>query len=164
VVSASNDKTLKVWDLESERTLATLEGHADWVRACAVTPDGGRVVSASNDKTLKVWDLESGRSLATLEGHASKVNACAVTPDGRRVVSASDDKTLKIWDLESGACLVTHRANTPYAAVTATATTIIAGDAAGSLWFLDWPSPNGRERSLRDDHVPGIGGSSSPDH
>ncbi len=138
-VSASSDKTLKVWDLASGRPLATLEGHAESVFTCAVTPDGRRVVSASSDKTLKVWDLESGRPLATLEGHAGSVRACAVTPDGRRVVSASADSTLKVWDLESHACLFTHRANTAYTAVTATTTAIIAGDAAGSVWFLDWP-------------------------
>jgi WD40 repeat protein len=97
------------------------------------------VVSASWDQTLKVWDLESGRAVATLAGHAASVTACAVTPDGRRVVSASWDQTLKVWDLETGECLVTHRANTAYWAVTATATTLIAGDAVGAVWFLDWP-------------------------
>jgi hypothetical protein len=82
------------------------------------------------------------------------VLACAVTPDGRRVVSASDDKTLKVWDLESSACLLTHRANTAFMAVAATATTIVAGDAAGSVWFLDWPSPNRRDSANRDDRGP----------
>jgi WD40 repeat protein/post-segregation antitoxin (ccd killing protein) len=107
VVSASEDQTLKVWDLESGRAVATLKGHADWVSACAVTPDGQRVVSASGDKTLKVWDLKSGRVLATMEGHADVVRTCAVTPDGLRVVSASEDKTLKVWGLESGHALAT---------------------------------------------------------
>ena len=41
------DRTLKIWDLDTGRALATVEGHADWVTACAVTPDGRRVVSAS---------------------------------------------------------------------------------------------------------------------
>jgi len=39
-VSASNDGTLKVWELESGRELQTLSGHAAWVSAVAVTPDG----------------------------------------------------------------------------------------------------------------------------
>jgi len=65
--------------------------------------------------------------------------ACAVTPDGRRVVSASWDKTLKVWDLETYACLVTHRGDAPYTAVATSATVIVAGDATGGLWFLDWP-------------------------
>jgi WD40 repeat protein len=60
VVSASRDQTLKVWDLDTGRGLATLEGHAGWVNACAVIPDGGRVVSASSDRTLKVWELNTG--------------------------------------------------------------------------------------------------------
>ncbi len=107
------------------------------------------MLSASLDQTLKVWELETGRAVGALEGHAYCVTACAVTPDGRRVVSASHDNTLKVWDLETGACLLTHRANTAYSAVTTTATAIISGDAAGTVWFLDWPSPSRHESSLR---------------
>ena len=101
-VSASEDQTLKVWDLGSGRELRTLTGHSRSVNAVAVTPDGRRAVSASDDQTLKVWDLASGRELRTLTGHSDTVNAVAVTPDGQRAVSASGDKTLKVWDLDSG--------------------------------------------------------------
>ena len=66
-VSASWDKMLKVWDLESGWVLRTLEGHSHRVSGVAVTADGWRAVSASEDKTLKVWDLETGRTLRTLE-------------------------------------------------------------------------------------------------
>ena len=149
VVSASADKTLKIWDLASGQAVTTLKAHADWVIACAVTSDGRRVVSSSKDKTLKIWNLAS-QAVTTLHGHTDLVYACAVTPDSKHAVSASEDKTLKVWDLESGTCLLTHRANAAFMAVAATATVIIAGDAAGSVWFLDWPSPNCRERSTRD--------------
>jgi WD40 repeat protein len=80
--SRLGDKTLKVWDLERRGRLATLQGHAPGVLACAVTPDGRRVVSASDDKTLKVWDLASGQAVVTLQGHADRVLACAVTRTG----------------------------------------------------------------------------------
>src|SRR5215469_3154389 len=100
-VSASYDKTLKVWDLGSGRELHTLTGHADRVVAVAVTRDGQRAVSASDDGTLKVWDLGNGRELHMFTGHASYVSAVAVTPDGQRVVSASWDHTLNVWDLGS---------------------------------------------------------------
>jgi WD40 repeat protein len=139
VVSASDDRTLKVWDLATGRVLASLNGHTNCVSACAVVADGRRVVSASDDRTLKVWDLENGRVLATLEGHAAPVKACAVTEDGRRVVSASADRTLRVWDLDTYMCLFTHRGDVAYAAVAATATTIVAGDVTGAVWFLDWP-------------------------
>ncbi len=148
-ISASADRTLKVWDLDSGRTLATWEGHSAWVRACVVTPDGRHVISASADRTLKVWDLDSGHTLATLEGHSEWARGCAVTPDGRHVISVSDDHTLKVWDLDSCACLLTHRVSVNYTAVAATATTIIAGDAAGAIWFLDWPSSSRQRSSTR---------------
>jgi WD40 repeat protein len=150
LVTASDDGMLNVWDLDTGRVLATLEGHTRVVNGCAVTPDGRCVVSASDDKTLKVWDLDTGRVVTTLEGHTGAVNSCAVTPDGRRLVSASSDKTLKVWDLATYQCLTTLRGDTSFAAVAATTTTICAGDAAGTLWFLDWPpslmpSPPGLE-------------------
>jgi WD40 repeat protein len=107
VVSASDDATLIVWDIETGRPLTTLKGHARRIWACAITPDDRRVVSASDDHKLKVWDLETGRMLATLDSHRGWVNTCAVTPDGQRVISGSDDQTLKIWDLESFRLLAT---------------------------------------------------------
>ena len=71
-VSASSDKTLRVWDLETGRELLTLEGHS----GVSVSPDGRRAVSASDDKTLKVWDLELGTIVATFTCDAS-AQCCA---------------------------------------------------------------------------------------
>jgi WD40 repeat protein len=106
-VSASNDRTLKVWDLETGRELFTLRGHASHVWAVATTSDGRRAVSASNDQTLKLWDLKTGHELFTLEGHHGAVCGVGVSADGRRAVSASWDSTLKVWDLETGSELFT---------------------------------------------------------
>ncbi|WP_437310615.1 NB-ARC domain-containing protein [Sorangium sp. So ce388] len=105
-VSASSDKTLKVWDLGTGQLLRTLEGHTADVPGVAVTPDGRIAVSASLDKTLKVWDLATGQLLRTLEAHFD-VDGVAVTPDGRIAVSASRDDTLKVWDLATGQLLRT---------------------------------------------------------
>jgi WD40 repeat protein len=142
VVSASEDRTLKVWDLESGRVLSTLEGHAGTVTACAVTVDGRRVVSASEDRTLRIWDLESGRALATLAGHAGTVTACAVTADGRHLISASEDGTLKVWDLESRRTLSTlagHTHGVTACAVTADGRRVVSasGDRTLKLWDLE---------------------------
>ena len=106
-VSASRDRTLKVWDLETGEVLRTLEGHSGVVMAVAVTPDSRQAISASGDRTLKVWDIETGEVLRTLEGHSDMVRAVAVTPDGRQTVSASGDRPLKVWDIETGEVLRT---------------------------------------------------------
>lgn len=102
VVSASLDKTLKVWDVRTGAVLHTLTGHAEPVLGCAYSPDGTRIVSASYDRTLKVWDAESGAELLTLTGHEGEVTACAYSPDGTHIISASGDTTLKVWDALTG--------------------------------------------------------------
>jgi hypothetical protein len=62
-VSWGDDKTLRVWDLESGVCLRILEGPSEGierVRGVHVMPDGHRALSISSDGALRVWDLESG--------------------------------------------------------------------------------------------------------
>ncbi|TFH54036.1 MAG: TIR domain-containing protein, partial [Methanothrix sp.] len=59
-ISASEDNTLKVWDMETGAEVTTMKGHTGRVRAVSVTPDGRYAISASADETLKVWDIETG--------------------------------------------------------------------------------------------------------
>jgi WD40 repeat protein len=104
-VSASEDRTLRVWDLTSGACLRVLRGHTHWIQSVSATPDGARAVSASLDHTLRVWELSSGECLRVLKGHTAGVESVSVTPDGARAVSASHDGTVRLWDLTSGACL-----------------------------------------------------------
>jgi WD40 repeat protein len=117
-VSASDDKTLKVWDVETGQELRTLlkerklsgiqilrelptpPGHSESVNGIAVSSDGRRAISASADRTLNVWDTQDKSPLHTLRGHSNVVNAVAMSRDGRRAISASEDRTLKVWDTE----------------------------------------------------------------
>jgi WD40 repeat protein len=111
-LTASNDRTLKVWDVESGRNLRTLEGDTGRVNGVAASEEGRRAISASADGTLKVWDVESGRNLLTVGRHGNSVNGVAVSRDGRRAVSASNDQTLKVWDVESRSRLASLKGHT----------------------------------------------------
>jgi WD40 repeat protein len=66
IVSASDDKTLKIWDAATGAEQATLKGHIRKVNACAVSPDSRFIVSSSGDNTLKIWDASRGQELVTL--------------------------------------------------------------------------------------------------
>jgi WD40 repeat protein len=56
LVSASDDKTVKVWDAQTGQEALTLKGHSGAVFSVSFSPDGKRLASASDDKTVKVWD------------------------------------------------------------------------------------------------------------
>jgi adenylylsulfate kinase-like enzyme len=101
LASASNDKTIKVWNLQSQKSIATLAGHRDLVNSVAFSPDGLTLASASNDGTIKVWNLQSQEPIDTLAGHSDWVNSVAFSPDGLTLASASGDKTIKVRNLQS---------------------------------------------------------------
>ena len=107
IVTASDDKTAKVWDANTGTELMTLTGHDSAPRSAVYSADGQRVVTASDDKTAKVWDADTGKELMTLEGHDGEIYSAAYSADGQRVVTASDDKTAKVWDANTGKELMT---------------------------------------------------------
>jgi WD40 repeat protein/serine/threonine protein kinase len=98
LASGSEDRTAKVWDADTGRTLLTLAGHAEWVFGVAFSPDGRRLATASGDFTAKLWDANTGALLNTFRGHTARVNAAIFSPDGKRLFTGSDDGTVKVWE------------------------------------------------------------------
>ncbi|SLM38950.1 wd40 repeat-like partial, partial [Lasallia pustulata] len=73
--------TVWIWDAATGATLQTLEGHSDWIKAVAFSPDGKQLASGSYDMTVRIWDAASGATLQTLEGHSDWIKAIAFSPD-----------------------------------------------------------------------------------
>jgi len=109
--TGSEDKTVKIWDLETGACRATLKGHAGEVNSVAVTPDGKRILSASDDTSVRVWDASSGRELLKLDEHRGAVLSVTALWDNARVLSGGWDG-LRLWDLSSGKCLETLECGT----------------------------------------------------
>src|SRR3990170_1404202 len=102
IVTASHDRTAKIWDTATGQLIRTLQGHRNVVCAASFSPDGQRVVTASRDGTAKIWDVATGQLIHTLQGHQGGVYSASFSPDGRWVVTASDDHTARIWDAATG--------------------------------------------------------------
>jgi WD40 repeat protein len=102
VVTASHDKTARIWNAATGQEIAALRGHESWVDSARFSPDGSRIVTASNDKTARIWDAATGQEIAALRGHEGAVDSALFSPDGNRVVTASRDKTARIWDAATG--------------------------------------------------------------
>lgn len=101
LASASEDKTIKLWDISKRRELATLAGHTDFVRAVVFSPDGTTLISASEDKTAKLWDVPSGRFRETLPLTGKpNLRALALSPDGKFLALAADNElVVRLWDM-----------------------------------------------------------------
>jgi len=109
VVSWSDDKSVRVWDLPTETTVTTLQGHTDYVRAGALIPvSPDLIVSGSYDHSVMLWDRrqDSSGPPSLQMAHGAPVEACLVVPSGGLLITAGGTM-LKIWDLVAGGKLLT---------------------------------------------------------
>jgi WD40 repeat protein/DNA-binding SARP family transcriptional activator len=107
LASGSYDKTVRLWDVRSEHTLAILRGHSKSLQALvfASADAAGHhrlLVGGTDGQSVRVWDGRTGRVLHTLRGHTSLTEKIAFRADGVQLASASWDETARIWDLKSG--------------------------------------------------------------
>jgi len=90
----------------SQKSIATLDGHADAVRAVAFSRDGKLLAAAGGLPAVKgelvVWDVQSRTPLRRIEGHTDCIYAAAISPDGKLIATAGYDKLIKLWDSATG--------------------------------------------------------------
>ena len=98
VLTASQDKTARLWDAATGRLVLTLEGHRGTVLSVAFSPDGRSALTASIDRTARLWRLPDGKLQYVLEGHSDDVTAASFSPSGDRVLTGSQDGSARLWD------------------------------------------------------------------
>jgi WD40 repeat protein len=113
LVSASQDKTVRVWDVDTGKTVRIIRGETgpgSWgtIYAMALSPDGrwlavGGFLRDESDAAaaaaVRLYDFASGRLEALLKGHDNVIWALAFSADSKRLISGSFDKTAIVWDL-----------------------------------------------------------------
>lgn len=128
VLSAGDDKVIRVWDAATGRTVRTIRGevgrgHEGKIFSLALSPDGKQLMvggylgtfTGKRDRTdedahkIRVYDFKSGTLQRLLVGHTGVVQSMAFSPDGRRLISGGGlgDLSAIIWDVASGRVL--HR-------------------------------------------------------
>ncbi len=85
LVSASRDKTVKIWDPATGHCLQTLEGHNDWVNAVAFSHNNNRLASMSRDKTSR----SGTRRQATAYRRSKAIENTSLLSPSRMTTAAS---------------------------------------------------------------------------
>ncbi len=102
VASVSDDKVVRIWDLESGTSPTPLKGHKSGFRSLAWSHDGRIIASGSYDRTTKLWDVGTSTCLRTIPAHWGAVSGLSFSSDDKLLASASHEKTCKLWNVSTG--------------------------------------------------------------
>lgn len=113
VLTASMDRTLRLWESETGREVRVMriEPRRGGVLAARFLPGDTHVLAACLDGAVRVFETATGREdrARRLDAHKLPVSALALTADGRRVATASYDGTARLFDVTGGAAVGAFR-------------------------------------------------------
>ncbi|KAL8174882.1 UNVERIFIED_CONTAM: Transducin beta-like protein 3 [Gekko kuhli] len=120
VVTASQDCTIKVWNLpeslsakakaDGSETLCarlTEKAHDKDVNSVAVSPNDKLIATGSQDKTAKLWASQDLSLMGVFSGHKRGIWCVQFSPVDQVLATSSADGTVKIWGLQDFSCLKT---------------------------------------------------------
>lgn len=129
ILSASGDKTVRLWDASSGKEVRRFEDYPGPIHAVAFSPDGRFAASGTGflmkktptqserqvgepsklgpwgfgpepgQEAIRVWCVDTNQEVATFTGHTGEVRSLVFSPDGRFLVSGSRDSTIRVWAL-----------------------------------------------------------------
>lgn len=106
LISTSDDKTVRLWDVAAESEVACFQEHQDYVRALSINQGNPSLfLSGSYDVTVRLYDAQLEKCILSMD-HGSPVEAVLLLGGGSMAASAGGN-TLKLWDLVSGGTLLT---------------------------------------------------------
>ncbi|TGO02928.1 hypothetical protein PN36_16115 [Candidatus Thiomargarita nelsonii] len=161
LVSASDDKLIRVWNLKTGRTERTLrgqigEGQEGKIYAMALSPDGRWLAAGgwTSGDEIRLYNFPTGKLVALLSGHTNVVYSLAFSPDSRYLVSGSFDNKAILWDIKRKRCLHTLAGHTEaiYAvAFTPDSKRVVTGSLDHSLRL--WQVRNGKHLATLKGHT-----------
>jgi WD40 repeat protein len=151
LISASDDKTIRVWDVGTGRIVRTIrgeigDGDPGKIYALALSRDGrllaagGRTGATGQRQPIRLYDLNEGTLIGLFQGHDDAVLSLDFSPDGDRLVSGSTDDTAIIWDVASRKALHRlsgHKGDVNAARFTADASGVVTASDDNTLKLWD---------------------------
>lgn len=110
LATGSSDGSIRIWDMDTGKIIALLNGHESKISSLAFSPDSRLLASASWDGTVAIWDVPSARIVNRLPGNENPVIGVVFTPDGSNLLSRTIDGTIYQWNVGNGKLVKTIKA------------------------------------------------------
>jgi WD40 repeat protein len=98
IASATSRNAGCVWDTETGKCVAPLQGAKGAFWDVVFSPDGKQVLAPTGGGNATIFDAASGAVITTLIGHSDLVRTARFSTDGKQIVTSSLDRTVRLWD------------------------------------------------------------------
>lgn len=105
IASASADRSVKIWDVQSGLMSHTLSGHVEGISEVNWSHDGRYICSASDDRTVRLHCTETGNCITNFKGHHKPVSCASINPSGDILASGSVDESVNLYNVSTGTML-----------------------------------------------------------
>lgn len=103
LAGGTQEKTVCVWDIKEQVTVATLSGHEDAVTALSFSENGYYLATGSKDGTVKLWDLRKPLNIQTLKISDGPVNSVRFDSTGQYLAVGAS--TVQVYNFETKSSL-----------------------------------------------------------
>jgi WD40 repeat protein len=153
VLTGSQDKTARLWDVATGLPLGQPLGHQGFVGAVAYSPGGKIVLTGSQDRTARLWNADTGKPTGPPLRHPATVDAVTISPDGKTILTGSLDERARLWDTATGQPIgkpLGHQGTVFAVAFSPDGKTVLTGsyDKMARLWETPVPLPDNLPRLL----------------
>lgn len=100
IYSASDDKSIKMWDVQTGIDVNTFNAHEAPVNSIQLSDNGKLLVSADQVGTVILWDAISGEIKTKISAHTGSANTAKLSKDASMIITGGEDEILKIWNIQ----------------------------------------------------------------
>jgi len=115
LVSGSEDRTIKLWDVQTGGVIKTFHGHTNYVNSVSISLDCTIIASGSQDKTVRLWDIQAEECHHIIEQQDWVTHVGFSPTDPQHLISVSGRKVLH-WNINGHKTNPTHNSHQTYPA------------------------------------------------
>ena len=99
LVSGSDDRTIKLWDMQTGGVVKNFQGHTKYVTSVSISPNCTTIASGSGDDTIRLWDIQTGECYCIIQQKSQEESIYFFPLDPDHFISVSKKQVQK-WNID----------------------------------------------------------------